>query len=649
MFKESMKYTQQKLGMMAVLCIGMSVHTVEALSIDESRVQYQEAKELLTEKKLDKYITVRESLKDYPLAPYLDYRELRMDLSSKTPDDIRLFRHTHKTLAIGNSLDYQYLVVLGLNERWKEFLDYFPNEPSSTNLKCYYYQAKNELGDKKAAWKGAEKLWLTGGSVTYECDDLFKAWSDAGKLTDELIIDRMLLVYKARNNSLFSYLEKMLESDKAKEQAKDIIALFNDPDLLVSYSVKNKSSEFTKQLTFISMEREARKDPRKAIEMLPAIAKKQKFSQEELVKVTHRIVSSIMSTSSDDLAQWRDTQLEKYPEDSYIERRMRVAIRAADWNDMSKWMEYLTPESKASLRWQFWQARIESENGEHAKANERLHKLLGQRNFYSVAAANILGEPVQYPMNTAPTNIKPVKEKYNIELARIKELIAIDEIPTAKSEWEYLLNRASKTEVKELASYAAQHRWHHFTVLATIKGRMWGYLSLRFPIAHQWWFGHYSKELGLDKVTLMSLSRQESALYAEAQSPVGARGLMQIMPGTAKYTAKKIDYNKYEGVSSLNDVDVNIHIGSNYLKGLMDDYDGNRIFALAGYNAGPHRVKRWRAVSDEKLDAYAFIEAIPFKETRGYVQNILMFETYYRSLLGEKGSFLSEKELNLEY
>lgn len=644
-----MKYTQQKLGMMAVLCIGMSVHTVKALSIDESRIQYQEAKELLNEKKFDEYVKVREDLGDYPLAPYLDYREFRMDLRSKTPDDIRVFRHAHKTLAIGNALDYQYLVVLGLNERWTEFLDYFPNEPSSNNLQCYYYQAKNELGDKKTAWKGAEKLWLTGGSVTYECDDLFKAWSDAGKLTDELIIDRMLLVYKARNNSLFSYLEKMLKSDSSKAEAKEIITLFNDPDLLLSFSNENKASDFTKKLTLIAMEREGLINPKKAIEMFPDIAKKQRYSKDERVKIIHRIVSSIMSTSSDELAQWRDTQLEQYPEDSYIERRIRVAIRAADWNDMSKWIEYLTPESKASLRWQFWQARIDYENGEQDKADARLRKLLGQRNFYSVAAANILGEPIQYPMNKAPNNINPVKEKYKNELARVKELIAIDEISTAKSEWEYLLNRASKTEVKELASYAAQHRWNHFTVLATIKGRMWGYLSLRFPIAHQWWFGHYSKELGLDKVTLMSLSRQESGLYVEAQSPVGARGLMQIMPATAKYTAKKIDYDKYEGVDSLNDVNVNIHIGSNYLKGLLDDYDGNRIFALAGYNAGPHRVKRWRAVSDEKLDVYAFIEAIPFKETRGYVQNILMFETYYRSLLGEKGPFLTEKELNLEY
>ena len=153
-----MKYTRHKLGMMVALCVGMSVHTAEALSIDESRAQYQEAKELLKGKDLEQYKKVREKLDEYPLAPYLDYRELRMDLSSKTPDDIRLFRHDNRTLSIGNSLDYQYLVILGLNERWADFIDYFPKEPSSKNLQCYYYQAKNELGDKNLAWKGAEKL-----------------------------------------------------------------------------------------------------------------------------------------------------------------------------------------------------------------------------------------------------------------------------------------------------------------------------------------------------------------------------------------------------------------------------------------------------------------------------------------------------------
>ncbi|RBQ30255.1 lytic murein transglycosylase, partial [Arcobacter sp. FW59] len=105
----------------------------------------------------------------------------------------------------------------------------------------------------------------------------------------------------------------------------------------------------------------------------------------------------------------------------------------------------------------------------------------------------------------------------------------------------------------------------------------------------------------------------------------------------------------YKGSDDLYDVGKNIEIGSHYLDGLLSQYDNNRIFALAAYNAGPSRVRQWRSRSDEKLDAYAFIEMIPFKETRGYVQNILMFEAYYRDILGVKGEFLASHEVTTKY
>ena len=123
---------------------------------------------------------------------------------------------------------------------------------------------------------------------------------------------------------------------------------------------------------------------------------------------------------------------------------------------------------------------------------------------------------------------------------------------------------------------------------------------------------------------------------------------MQIMPATAKYTARKFGI-PYKVPSELHDVKKNIEIGSQYLSYLLDQYDGNRIYALAAYNAGPHRVKRWRKNSDQKLDVFAFIEAIPFRETRGYVQNILMFESYYRFLSGTKGDFLTKNEQEEKY
>uniref|UniRef100_UPI000A8C3300 lytic transglycosylase domain-containing protein n=1 Tax=Vibrio anguillarum TaxID=55601 RepID=UPI000A8C3300 len=172
--------------------------------------------------------------------------------------------------------------------------------------------------------------------------------------------------------------------------------------------------------------------------------------------------------------------------------------------------------------------------------------------------------------------------------------------------------------------------------------------SKRRRAAHQWWFNFYGQKHDIDPIMLMSLARQESGMDVEAQSPVGARGIMQIMPSTAKYTAKKYQLT-YNDEQELYEVGKNIEIGSHYLNGLLEQYSDNRIFAFAAYNAGPNRVNQWREKTQGKLDAYAFIEAIPFRETRGYVQNILMFETYYRDLMGIEGEFLNQDELNTKY
>ncbi|MGY5744728.1 transglycosylase SLT domain-containing protein, partial [Vibrio cincinnatiensis] len=245
-------------------------------------------------------------------------------------------------------------------------------------------------------------------------------------------------------------------------------------------------------------------------------------------------------------------------------------------------------------------------------------------------------------------SLKLVVIRYQKALVRIGELIERDKIAAAKSEWNWLLQQANQEEKEMLAVYAATQRWHHLTVQASISANLWDNTQLRFPLAHQWWFNFYGKKHGIHPVTLMSLARQESAMDVEARSSVGARGIMQVMPATARYTAKKYHLN-YDSEDDLYQVGKNIEIGSHYLNSLLERYDNNRIFAFAAYNAGPSRVDRWREQTQGQLDVYAFIESIPFRETRGYVQNILMFETYYRDLMAMDGEFLTQQELATRY
>lgn len=307
----------------------------------------------------------------------------------------------------------------------------------------------------------------------------------------------------------------------------------------------------------------------------------------------------------------------------------------------------LPEQERKTLRWQYWQGRSEIALGKKKEGTERLKALLGQRSFYSVAAAKILQQSVNYPTSTVTLDMKQIKA-HKKALARIDELIALDKVPAAKSEWRWLLDRVSQKEKEMLAAYAADSGWYQMTIAATISASLWDNNQLRFPVVHQNLFTLHGRKNGVDPITLMSLARQESALNPDAQSPVGARGLMQIMPDTARYTARKYQLS-YSNPDELYQVGKNIEIGSRYLSSLLERYDQNRILAFAAYNAGPSRVDSWLKRSQGKLDAYGFIEAIPFAETRGYVQNILMFETYYRDLMGVQGRFLNEHELNTKY
>ncbi|MFO1331598.1 MAG: lytic transglycosylase domain-containing protein [Rubrivivax sp.] len=131
---------------------------------------------------------------------------------------------------------------------------------------------------------------------------------------------------------------------------------------------------------------------------------------------------------------------------------------------------------------------------------------------------------------------------------------------------------------------------------------------------------------------MYGLIRQESRFITDARSGVGASGLMQVMPATAKWTARKIGIEFRPEM--ITDRDLNLKIGTAYLKLVLDDFGGSQALAAAAYNAGPGRPRRWR--EGPTLEVAAWAENIPFTETRDYVKKVLSNATYYGSLLGSQ-------------
>ena len=635
------------LALASLVCSASYANSALALDLKQQREVYDQAQSYLDKKDVASYQKVRSQIADYPLTPYIDYRAFLVDIRERSPQEVTDFIESHEAFPFSSRIRAPYIDSLARQKAWTKLLEFQTVEPRGETYQCHYYNALYQTGDKEQAFKGAEKLWHSGRSISDACDPLFAAWDRAGLRTDEQILQRMQLAFEARNGSIMNYLIKQVDSSNAKRQAKDMKSLFNKPESVVEFARQHPATEFYQQQVIQGVRKLARKDVEKAKKSFESVVQTQKLSDIQAQELADYISFRLINTNSDSLATWRDSKISTSQSSVLLERRIRLAIQQVDWNGVQRWIGLLESDKQESLRWQYWLGRSEIETGNKVAGQQRLEKLVGQRNFYSVAAAKEVQRSIDYPVSTISLDKKRV-EPFNSSLVRIAELVERDKIAAAKSEWRWLLKRADEGQKEMLAAYASYKRWHHLTVTASIEAKIWDNLKLRFPVAHRWWFNFYGEKHSIDPITLMSLARQESAMDVEARSPVGARGIMQIMPSTAKYTARKYQLS-YRGTSELYEVGKNIEIGSHYLKGLLEQYDNNRIFAFAAYNAGPHRVKTWRNRTQGKLDAYAFIEAIPFKETRGYVQNILMFETYYRDLLGEDGAFLNKAEITTRY
>jgi soluble lytic murein transglycosylase len=207
-----------------------------------------------------------------------------------------------------------------------------------------------------------------------------------------------------------------------------------------------------------------------------------------------------------------------------------------------------------------------------------------------------------------------------------------------------VLQRTDRDAKLLLARLAQAEGWHRLAIDAANAGRAWDALDLRFPLAYVDAFERRAARRELSASELMAIARRESAFFPGARSPVGARGLMQLMPSTgiavARQTGIKLD------VSELYDVDHNLDLGSAYYRQLLDRFDGNRAVALAAYNAGPNRVQHWVG---NGLPVDAWIETIPYRETRDYVKAVLAYSVVFDHRLGRKAQLLSPAERHARY
>ena len=615
-----------------------------AMAQTMDQLRYRQAYDAVRANDMARFQMLRSQLSHYPLLPYLDYYRLAFRPGGAEYGEVTRFIRDHADTPQSNRLERSYLVHLAQSNQWSQFLRLYPDVPNSTELRCMHYEARYHTGHREEGLREAGKLWLSGESRPDACDSLFTLWQGAGLRTQEVIWSRMMLAFEGGNSNLVNHLTNQLGTG-LKGSGALMASLLSQPAKVMN-PVYFSQERHSRQLLLQGLVRYANSEPDRVLGALASYRSRFALSAQELKPVEYAIARRYLLDRSPAQRVWVDSQVRAQPE--LVELRARLAVWEEDWRGLSAWIKQMPPARQKEDRWRYWLARSLEVQGQQKPAKALYIETAGQRGFYGFMAAQRSGVPYRLknePQVRAP-DWRSAATRWPF-LARVKELLAINEIAAARSEWIHNMDRNSVAQRIEFGHVALNQGWHELAILASIRAEAWDALDLRFPLPLQRTFSQMARERVMDTSLLYAISRQESALYPLAQSPVGARGLMQLMPATAKETAGKLGV-PYRDPQQLFDPMMNIRLGSAYLKRLLDVYDGNRILAAAAYNAGPGRVKRWRdAHTDKPMDVW--VESIPYQETRNYVQNVLSFDLIYQHRLKQPLRFMSERELRHQY
>ncbi|WP_429052827.1 transglycosylase SLT domain-containing protein [Aeromonas rivipollensis] len=629
----------------SALCVPGLVAPVFAQTMEQSL--YREGYDAVRANDQERFQQIRARLNHYPLLPYLDYYQLAFRPGAADYNDVTRFIRQHGDTPQSNRLERSYLTYLAQSQQWSQFLRFYPTKPNSTDLLCMHNQARYYTGHKSEALQEAGKLWLTGQSRPDACDPLFQLWQQAGLRTQDKIWQRMNLAFEAQNPNLIRHLGAQL-GGSLKPYGDQMIALFDQPARAMNPASFSTAPQ-SRQLLSLGLARYANEQPEPALRQLGEMKRRFGLNQTEVARVERAAARRLLLDRSLAQRSWLDATLVRMKDAELVELRARLAIWEQDWRGLEGWVKRMPMALQKEDRWRYWLARSLEVQGRQKPARELYLETANLRGFYGFMAAQRTGVPYRIKNQSVGHKVpdwRTASSRWPF-LVRVRELLAMNEITAARSEWIHNMDRNPVAQRLEFGHIALNQGWHELAILSSIRAEAWDAIDLRFPLPLKRTFSQMAQERTMNTSLLYAISRQESALYPLAQSPVGARGLMQLMPATAKETAAKLGV-PYRNEQQLFDPTMNIRLGSAYLKRLLDVYDGNRILAAAAYNAGPGRVKRWRDQSTNKpMDVW--VESIPYRETRNYVQNVLSFDLIYQHKLQQPLRFMSERELNHAY
>lgn len=595
----------------------------------------------------------RQQLVDYPLYPYLLYAELLGNLRYSKRADITAYLESYPETVKAQFLQGKWLDYLARRGYWQSYIEvygkynYIPN----TSRQCNFHLAQYRLGNKPAALQAGLKLWSQGKSQPKTCDKLFGILISGGHISEKLAWQRFNEAILNHRYQLARYLKRFFVSPSYRLRYEIYYQVNRDPNSLSRHSNFVEHSENELNILEHGLKRLARKDPNKALKHWSRYQQTHEFSHRARASLVSEIVKGLYLaghvSAADSYFVDHLKLLNQTLQGSLTEWRIREALRELDWPAVRKWLARLPQENQQQSIWRYWTIRS-MEGDPSSTLNPHIEtltrRLARERDFYGFLASEKLA--LEYSLNHNPV---PIDESRIEQLAaipglqRARELLFHRDDLNANREWYSATQNFTHPDWLAAAVLASQWQWHNKAIASLGRVQYWDDVEIRFPLAYVDLINKAAKNTGIPNYMLFALVRQESAFNASATSSAGAMGLIQVMPATAKATARKYKI-LYRNKKQLHNPAINIPIGSKYYMSMLERFDNNRILATAAYNAGPHRVDQWLKKSSGKLPFDIWMTLIPFKETRGYVSSVLMYSIIYSRKLGLEPPMLLQHE-----
>ena len=575
-------------------------------------------------------------LKGHLLEPYVGYWRLAMRLEQTSPEEVRAFLAANRDSPLSERLRSEWLKVLGRREQWDLFNAEAPLlAGDDLEITCYALQSRMRISPEETLSE-ARPLWFVARDLPESCTPLFNALAAAGKLSPDALWTRIRLSLEAGQVSLVRYIAEWLPPAQAPDPGL-LESIASNPAGYLERQHFNLKNRAGREAVLFAVHRLARTSAQQAARHLAKL--EPQLTQEERAYLWGMVGYLGAIRHDRDALAWfaRSGDLS----DLQLAWKARAALRVRNWQEVLAAVDAMTARESSDPAWRYWKARSLKALGRNDEALELLKPLAAEFNFYGQLAIEDLGGKVAVPATLYKPGAEDLRAMgQHVGLRRALELYRLNLRTEANREWLWAIRDFDDKQLLAAAELARRYELYDRAINTADRTVGLHDFSLRYLAPYRDVLKIQTEQLALDEAWVYGLIRQESRFIPGAKSRAGASGLMQLMPGTARWVAKKLGLKDWRW-SQVTEVDVNVSLGTYYLKHVLDSLDGYPVLASAAYNAGPGRARAWRPEST--IEGAIYAETIPLSETRDYVKKVMANASYYSQALSQQAQTLKQR------